>query len=267
MPPIFESVGLGLAAADVLLHQVDLGDRDVELGPLGELEEQRFLGVLGRLVDEVQAAVAGDAVVDVDDQVALVQVEEAVDRPALVAPAGDRPADLGAGEQLVIADDQRPGVDQVEARPGSGRRSGAAGPDRASSVSEKTSPSRSTSAALWQAIRTWSPAAALSSSALTLVSSPENRSTLSIRRWQVVSSESAASVETAIVGKPDQPLEARFDREEPARVVEPAEVLPALLAEVGRLEQGDPGALGEEVGGMAEAGRVGVVEPERRRSA
>ena len=81
-------------------------------------------------------------------------------------------------------------------------------PDWASSVSEKTSPSRSTSAALWQAIRTRSPAAAPSSSALTLVRSPENRSTLSIRRWQVASSESAARVETAIVGKPDQPLEA-----------------------------------------------------------
>ena len=38
----------------------------------------------------------------------------------------------------------------------------------ASSVSEKTSPSRSASAALWQAISTRSPAAALSSSALTL---------------------------------------------------------------------------------------------------
>ena len=33
------------------------------------------------------------------------------------AAAGGRPADVGAGEQLVIADDQRPGVDQVEARP------------------------------------------------------------------------------------------------------------------------------------------------------
>ena len=80
--------GLGLAAADVLLHQVDLGDRHVQLRPLGELEEQRLLGVLVRLVDELQPAVAGDAVVDVDDQVALVQVEEAVDRPALVPPPG-----------------------------------------------------------------------------------------------------------------------------------------------------------------------------------
>ena len=47
--PIFESGRLRLAAADVLLHQVDLGDRDVELRPLGELEEQRLLGVVGRL--------------------------------------------------------------------------------------------------------------------------------------------------------------------------------------------------------------------------
>ena len=108
---------LALAAADVLLHQVDLGDRDVELRPLGELEEERLLGVVGRrlAIDQLQAAIAGDPVVDVDDQVALVQVEEAVDRAALVAPAGRRAADVGAGEQLVIADDERAGVDHVEA--------------------------------------------------------------------------------------------------------------------------------------------------------
>ena len=67
-------------------------------------------------------------------------------------------------------------------------------------VSPKTSPRRSTSAALWQAMRTRSPAAAPSSSALTRARSPENRSTLSIRRWQVASSESAARAETAIEG-------------------------------------------------------------------
>ena len=122
-------------------------------------------------------------------------------------------------------------------------------------MSEKTSPSRSTSAALWQAIRTLSPAAALSSSALTLVSSPENRSMLSIRRWQVVSSESADRVETAIVGKRISRSKLRSTREEPAHVVEPAEVMAALLAEVGRLEQGDPGPLGKVIDGMAEARR------------
>ncbi len=86
-------------------------------------------------------------------------------------------------------------------------------PDWASSVSAKTSPRRSTSAALWQAIRTWSPAEALSSSALTLARSPENRSTLSIRRWQVVSSESAARVETAIEGNRISRSKLAFDAE------------------------------------------------------
>ncbi len=157
--------------------------------------------MLGRLVDEMQAAVAGDSVIDVDDQVSLVQVEEAVDGPALVSPAIDGPANLGAGEELVVADHQRAGVDQVEA--GADAAFGQMQPAalRRARCRRTLQPSRSTSAALWQAIRTSSPAAALSSSALTLVSSPENRSMLSIRMWQVVSSESAASVETAIVGK------------------------------------------------------------------
>ena len=106
---------LGLAAAHVFLHQVDLGDGDVELGALGELEEQGFFGVLGRLVDEVKAEVTGDSVVDVDDQITLVQVEEAVDGPALVAAARDGPAHLGTSEELVVADHQRAGVDQVKA--------------------------------------------------------------------------------------------------------------------------------------------------------
>ena len=43
-------------------------------------------------------------------------------------------------------------------------------------------------------------------------------------------------------GKPDQPLEGALDRVEPARVVDPAQVVPALLAQVVRLDQGDPGA-------------------------
>ena len=94
----------------------------------------------------MQAAVAGDAVVDVDDQVALVQVEEAVDRAALVAAAGDRAADVGAREQLVVADDQRAGVDHVEAGADPADGQARAGPTAPSSVSAKTSPRRSTSA-------------------------------------------------------------------------------------------------------------------------
>ena len=145
--------------------------------------------------------------VDVDDQVALVQVEEAVDGPALVPPAGRRAADLGAGEQLVIADDERPGVDQVEARadPADGQtqpvRPGqlGVGEDLAQPLD------------LGRVVAGDQDAVAGRGAfelGLDLASgSPENRSTLSIRRWQVVSSESAASVETAIVGNLDQPLE------------------------------------------------------------
>ncbi len=52
-----------------------------------------------------------------DDQVVFVQVEEAVDRARLVLPSRGRSADVRAGEQLVVADDERPGVDHVEAGP------------------------------------------------------------------------------------------------------------------------------------------------------
>ena len=73
--------------------------------------------MLDRLVDKMQAAIAGDPMIDVHDQVALVQVKKAVDRTAFIAPAGHGPADLGAGEQLVVADHERQGVDHVEAGP------------------------------------------------------------------------------------------------------------------------------------------------------
>ena len=251
--PIFESGGSPLPPPTYFCTRSILAIGTYSFVPSANSRSSVSSSCSSDLVDQLEAAVAGDPVVDVDDQVPLVQVEEAVDRPALVPPAGRRPADVGAGEQLVVADDERPGVDHVEARRGSGRRSGRAGPTGRSSVSAKTSPSRSTSAALWQAIRTRSPAEAPSSSALTLVSSPENRSTLSIRRWQVVSSESAASVESGDRGELDQPGEASLSTvNRPARVVDPAEVVPALLAEVVRLDQGDPGPLGEGVGGVAE---------------
>ena len=91
---------------------------------------------------------------------------------------------------------------------------------------------------------------------------------LSIRRWQVVSSESADRVETAIVGKRISRSKLRFDREEPAHVVEPAEVVPALLAEVGGLEQGDPGPLGKVIDGDGRSSPgSALVEAEWRRSA
>ena len=235
---------LGLAAADVFLHQVDLGDRHVELGPLGEFEEQRLLGMLGRLVDEVQAAIAGDPVVDVDDQVALIQVEEAVDRPAFVPPARDRPADLGAGEQLVVADHERLGVDQVEA-----------GPDPADGQMQ---PARSGQLGVGKDL-----AQPLD---LGLVVAGDQDVLARGRAVELgldlgqLAREPLDALDPQVAGRlervgrqrrdrdrrqADQPLEAALDREQPALVVEPAEVMAPLLAEVGRLEQGDPGSLRE----------------------
>ena len=245
-----------LAAADVLLNQVDLGDRHVQLGLLGEFEEQRLLGVVVRFVDELEAQIAGDAVIDVDDQVAFVQVEKTVDRPRLVPPSssscGGRRRGRTARGRRSPAWRRRP----CGSRPGCGRRSDRAGRHRASSVSAKTSPSRSTSAALWQAMRTRSPAAAVSSSSLTFVSSPENRSTLSIRRWQVASSESRREDRKRDRRSSDQPLERALDGVKPARVFDAGQVVPPFLAEVGRLQERDPGSLGEGVGGGAEAVEV-----------
>ena len=84
--------------------------------------------------------------------------------------------------------------------------------ERASSVSEKTSPEPLDLGGVVAGDQdTRRRPAALSSSALTLASSPENRSTLSIRRWQVVSSESAAERRDRDRRKADQPLEAALD--------------------------------------------------------
>ncbi len=256
---------LRLAAADVLLDQVDLGDRDVELGPLGELEEQRLLVVLVRLREEVEPAITGDPVVDVDDQVAFVQVQEAVDRPALVSSPGDGPAHLGAGEELVIADDQRLGVDQVEPRPdssdgqeqslGSGQLG--VGEDFAQPLDLGR-------------IVTGDQDAVAGRGAIQLG--------LDLRQ---VAGEPLDALDPQVTGRferirgqrregdrrePDQPLEARLDAEEPAGVLDPAEIVASLGAEVVRLQQGDPRPAGKEIGRMAETGRVRVLEPERQRS-
>ena len=64
-------------------------------------------------------------------------------------------------------------------------------------------------------------------------------------------------------GEADQSLEAGLDAEEPARILDPAEIVASFLAQVVRFQQGDPGSGREEIGRMAEMGRIGVLEPER----
>src|SRR5205814_7389721 len=102
---------LRLAAADVLLHQVDPRRRDVQEHAVAELEDQVLFGrrtrsaELGtinlrfrfffaprselrapRFFEHPHPAEPGDPVRDVDDVIPLVEVEERVDRPGLDLP-------------------------------------------------------------------------------------------------------------------------------------------------------------------------------------
>ncbi len=255
---------LRLAAADVLLHQVDLGDRDVELRAFGELEDQRLLVVVFRLGQELQPAVSSNPVVDVDDQVAFVQVEEAVDRAGLVAPPGDGPANFGAGEELMIANDQGPGVDQVEARS-----------DPADGEDQPVRPGQlGVGEDLAQALD------------LGGVVAGDHHAVAGRRGIQLgldlrqVAGEPLDALDPQVTGRlegirgergernrrePDQSLKAALDAEEPARVLDPAEIMAPLVAEVVRLQQGDPRPGREEIGGMPETGGVGIVEPQAQR--
>ena len=256
---------LRLAAADVLLHQVDLGDRHVQLGSLGKLEEQGLLGVLGRLVDEVQAAIPGDAVVDVDDQVALVQVEEAVDGPALVPPPGDRAADVGAREELVVADHEGRGVDQVEARPDPADGQMKPARSRQLGVGEDLAQPLDLGRVVAGDQDAFAGRGAIE---LGLDLGQLAREPLDALDPQVAGRFERIGRQRRDRDRrePDQPLEAALDGVEPARVVDPAEVVPALLAQVARLDQGDPGAARERSRPDGRSWPDLLVEAERPRS-
>ena len=218
--------------------------------------------MFGRLVDEVQPAIPRDPMVDVNDQIALVQVEEAVDGPALIAPAGDRPADLGAGEELVVADHERLGVDQVETRPDAADgqvqplRSGQLGVGK--DLAQPLDLGRVVAGD--QDVFAGGRAVELGLDLGELAREPLDALDPQVAgRLERVGRQRRDGDR----GQADQALEAAFDREEPAHVFEPAQIMPALLAEVGRLEQGDPGSLGKVIDGMAEAGQIGVFQAER----
>ena len=66
-------------------------------------------------------------------------------------------------------------------------------------------------------------------------------------------------------GQADQPLEACFDAKEPAAVFEPVEVMPPLLAKIGRLDQCDPGAFRKVIDRVTETREVRLVEADGRR--
>ena len=96
-------LGIGPGAADILLHEVDLGCGHVNAGAFAEFQDQVLFGVLV-LLEDLHAAVAGDAVGDMHDQVAFGEIEEAVDGPRFEPAARQHLADVFAVEELVIAE-------------------------------------------------------------------------------------------------------------------------------------------------------------------
>ncbi len=108
--------GAGFGGA-VLLDEVEAGERDVEFGFVGELEDHELerRGVV--LFDDAKAAVAGDAVFDVDDVVADGEVAEVGDEGGGFGfAAADGPGgDVGVvGEVLRAEDDDLTGGGLVE---------------------------------------------------------------------------------------------------------------------------------------------------------
>ena len=141
----------------------DLRRRHVELRPPLELQLQVLLD-LAVLLQQLQAAVPGDAVGDVDHQVALVQLEEAVDHPAQAAAGARGRAARRPGETARRCSAARCAPAPGGSRFAGCRRGSAAGPRWATRVPPKTSPSRRTSASVWQTRKTSWPAPASSSS-------------------------------------------------------------------------------------------------------
>ena len=108
----------------VLLDEVEAGERDVEFGFVGELEDHELEWRLVVLFDDAQAAVAGDAVFDVDDVVADGEVAEVGDEGGGFgfAAADGAGGDVGVvGEVLRAEEDDLAGGGFVRGR-GSGRR-------------------------------------------------------------------------------------------------------------------------------------------------
>ena len=80
--------------ADVLLHQLDLGYGDVQLGGPGEFEGEVLLGA-PLAAEGFEPLEPGDAVVDVDDVVAGFHIDEGVGGAAGGVAAD--PADAAVG--------------------------------------------------------------------------------------------------------------------------------------------------------------------------
>ena len=121
-----------LAAADILLHQLDGGGGNVDPRRLGELQIQILLRP-PLLLEQPQALVAADAVGEMDDVVPFVEIEERVDRPREALPRGPRrhvlaAEKLGARDENELLRNESKAAGEVAAgeveAAGAGRRAG-----------------------------------------------------------------------------------------------------------------------------------------------
>ena len=174
-----------------------------------------------------------------------------------VPPAGDRPADVGPGEELVVADDQRRRVGHVEARPDPADGQVEPARPRDLGVGEDLAESLDLGRVV---AGDQDPVAAGGAVELGLDLGQLAREPLDALDPEVAGRLLRAGGERREGGRgmPDQASEGALDREEPAGVVDPAEVVAALLAEVVGLDERDPGPLGEDVGDVAEVAGVAV---------
>ncbi len=167
------------------------------------------------------------------------------------------PADVGPGEELVVADDQRRRVGHVEARPDPADGQVEPARPRDLGVGEDLAESLDLGRVV---AGDQDPVAAGGAVELGLDLGQLAREPLDALDPEVAGRLQRVGGERreGDRGMPDQPGEGALDREEPAGVVDPAEVVAALLAEVVGLDQRDPGPLGEDVGDVAEVARVAV---------
>ena len=240
-------LGRLLRAADVLLHQVDLRRRHVELGLAVELQVQ-VLFDLPVLLQQLHAAIAGDAVADVDDEIAFAQVEEAVDGPAQPAPAA-------AGRCTSARRNSSPLLEQHDAvghqpeaalqRADGKVQAAVAGKLRAA---EDLAQAADFGLGLADDEHLLAAAGVVQLVADLVDDAPLNRSTDSIGSRQVVSSEPVAMAEAVTEGNCDRLADHVGHAVKSLRPVEAFEVLPAFAFQLARLDQQEPALRRQVIG-------------------